>query len=228
MKKEFKYVGRTFPPDHGVRKVTGDLDYCCDVKMPNMLYAKLLLSPIPHGIVKQINTSRAEKVPGVIKIFSHFNSPNKMFSTYRIIPGQQMCFEDETLFAERVKYVGDRVAAVVATSLAAAREAVSLIDIEYEELPALLTPEEALNNREVKIQPRGNVVHEYVVDVGDVPPTTEDCITMESETQTQRIHHAAIEPHGCIAYYDTAGKLTIWTPTQSVYGVRTVVAELFD
>jgi len=228
MKKEFKYVGRSFPCDHGVRKVTGDLDYCCDVKLPNMLYAKLLLSPIPHGIVKRIDTSRAEKVPGVIKIFSHFNAPDKKFSTYRIIPGQQMCYADETLFAERVKYVGDRVAAVVATSLAAAREAVSLIDVEYEELPALLTTEEALNNREVKIQPRGNVAHEYVVDVGDLPPTTEERITMESETYTQRIHHAAIEPHGCIAYYDTSGKLTIWTPTQSVYGVRTVVAELFD
>lgn len=99
------------------------------------------------------------------------------------------------------------VAAVVATSFAAAREAASLIDVEYEELPALLTPEEALNNGEVKIQPRGNVVHEYVVDVGDVPSTTEDCITMESETQTQRIHHGAIETHGCIAYYDTSGNL---------------------
>ncbi|HBI26167.1 MAG TPA: aldehyde oxidase, partial [Peptococcaceae bacterium] len=228
MSKEFKYVGSTFPCDDAVRKVTGDLAYGSDMKVPNMLHAKLLLSSIPHGIVKNIDTSRAEKVPGVIKIFSHLNAPDKMFSSYRIIPGQKMSYADEPLFAKRVKYVGDRVAAVVATSLAAAREAVSLIDIDYEELPALLTPEEALKNEEVKIQPWGNLAHEYAVDVGELPPSNEDCIIMESETQTQSTHHGAIEPHGCLAYYDTAGKLTVWTPTQSVYGARTVVADYFD
>lgn len=228
MQKEFKYVGSSFPCDHAVRKVTGDLEYGCDMKLPNMLHAKLVLSPIPHGIVKQIDTSRAELVPGVVKIFSYLNAPDKMFSSYRIIPGQKMSFADEPLFAKRVRYVGDRVAAVTATSYEAAREAAHLIDVEYEELPALLTPEEALNSREVKIQPRGNVAHEYVVDVGELPSTAEDCIIMESETQTQRTHHGAIDPHGCIAHYDPSGKLTIWTPTQSVYGVRTVVAEYFD
>ncbi|MDD4359596.1 MAG: hypothetical protein PHV50_03430, partial [Syntrophaceticus sp.] len=167
MSKEFKYVGNTFPCDDAVRKVTGDLAYGCDMQLPNMLHAKLLLSSIPHGIVKNIDTSKAEKVPGVIKIFSHLNAPDKMFSSYRIIPGQKMCFADEPLFANRVRYVGDRVAAVVATSLVAAREAVSLIDIDYEELPALLTPEEALKNEEVKIQPWGNLAHEYAVDVGE-------------------------------------------------------------
>jgi CO/xanthine dehydrogenase Mo-binding subunit len=228
MSKKFKYVGSTFPCDDAVRKVTGDLAYGSDMRLPNMLHAKLLLSSIPHGIVKNIDTSKAEKVPGVIRIFSHLNAPDKMFSSYRIIPGQKMSFADEPLFTKRVKYVGDRVAAVVATSLATAREAVSLIEIEYEELPALLTPEEALNNEEVKIHPWGNLAHEYVVDVGELPSAVEDCIITESETRTQRTHHGAIEPHGCLAYYDTAGKLTVWTPTQSVYGVRTVVADFFN
>ena len=227
MGKEFKYVGSTYPCGHAVRKVTGDLLYGCDLKLPKMLYAKLLLSTIPHGIVKKIDTSRAEKVPGVVKIFSHLNAPDKMFNSYRIIPGQQLSFEDEPLFSRRVKYVGDRVAAVVATSFAAAMEAVSLIDVEYEELPALLTTEAALENKEVKIQPRGNLAHEYEVDAGEVPSMADDCIIVESETQTQRTHHGALEPHVCIADYDSSGKLTVWTPTQGVFGVRTVLAELF-
>lgn len=230
MSKEFKYVGSTFPCDDAVRKVTGDLAYGCDMKLSNMLHAKLLLSPVPHGIVKSIDTSEAEKVPGVVKIFSHSDAPDIMFNSYRIIPGQKMCFEDEPLFSRRVKYVGDRVAAVVATSPTAAREAVSLIDVEYEEIPALLTTEEALNSKEVKIQPRGNLAHEYVVDVGDVSQSheeNEECIVVESETHTQRTHHAALEPHVCLVDYDRSGKLTVWIPTQGVYGVRTVLADLF-
>lgn len=69
MSKKFKYVGSTFPCDDAVRKVTGDLAYGSDMRLPNMLHAKLLLSSIPHGIVKNIDTSKAEKVPGVIRIF---------------------------------------------------------------------------------------------------------------------------------------------------------------
>ncbi len=227
MSKGFKYVGNTFPCSDAARKVTGDLLYGTDMKLPHLLHAKLLLSSIPHGIVKRIDTSRAEKVPGVIKIFSHLNAPDKMFNSFRIIPGQELCIEDEPLFSRRVKYVGDRVAAVAATSLAAAREAAALIDVEYEELPALLTTEEALSNKEVKIQPGGNLAHEYEVDVGEVPFKAEECITVESETQTQRTHHGALEPHVCLAYYDCSGKLTVWTPTQGVFGVRTVLAEFF-
>ncbi|MEG3067803.1 MAG: molybdopterin cofactor-binding domain-containing protein [Syntrophaceticus schinkii] len=119
------------------------------------------------------------------------------------------------------------MAAVVATSFAAAMEAVSLIDVEYEELPALLTTEAALENKEAKIQPRGNLAHQYEVDAGEVPSMADDCIIVESETQTQRTHHGALEPHVCIADYDSSGKLTVWTPTQGVFGVRTVLAELF-
>jgi len=197
------------------------------MKPAEMLYAKLLLSPIPHGIVKRIDTTRAEKVPGVVKIFSHFNAPHKMFNSCRIIPGQKFCIEDEPLFAARVKFAGERVAAVVADSLAAAREAVSLLDVEYEELPALLTTEEALNNKAVKIQPGGNLADQYEVEVGDSAPAA-DCLVVESVTQTQRTHHAAIEPHVCLAHYDGSGKLTVWTPTQGVFGVRSVLAEFFS
>ncbi|MEG3069418.1 MAG: hypothetical protein RQM95_14940 [Syntrophaceticus schinkii] len=69
-------------------------------KLPKMLYAKLLLNFIPHGIVKKIDTSETKRVPGVVKIFSHLNAPDKMFNSYRIIPGQQLSFEDEPSFPE--------------------------------------------------------------------------------------------------------------------------------
>lgn len=223
----FKYVGGTFPSDDAVRKVTGDLVYGSDMKLPNMLHAKMLLSPIAHGIVRKIDTGRAERLPGVVKVFSCLNAPVTKFNRYAHVPGAKYSPEDETLFAKEVKFAGDRVAAVVATSLEAAREAVTYIDVEYEELPALLTTEESLNNGEVKIHLTGNLIHEYEFALGEKSSPTEAFITVESETQTQLIHHAAIEPHLCLAEYDSSGKLTVWSPTQSVFGVRSLLADFF-
>jgi CO/xanthine dehydrogenase Mo-binding subunit len=227
LRKDFQYVGQTFPNFDAAQKVTGQLIYGSDLTLPHMLYAKLLLSPIAHGLITKIDTSKAEAVPGVIKVFSHVNAPDQVYSRYRIIPGQDSCLADETLFAAKVRFVGDRVAAVVATSLEIARDAVELIEVEYEELPALITPEKSLQNKEVKIHPQGNLLHEYDLEVGEKCQPTADCLTVESTTKTQRIHHAAIDPHVCVADFDGSGKLTVWSPCQGVYGVRTVLANLF-
>lgn len=223
----FKYVGRTFPCDDALRKVTGDLVFGSDMKLPNMLHARLLLSSVAHGLVKRIDTARAERVPGVVKVFTHLDTPATKFNRYVHVAGSHYGPADETLLAREVKFAGDRVAAVVATSLEAAREAVSLIEVDYEELPALLTTEEALGSSEVKIHPSGNLIHQYDFELGEKRPPGEDCIIVESQTQTQLIHHAAIEPHLCLAQYDSSGKLTVWTPTQSVFGVRNLLSEFF-
>lgn len=227
MSTNFKYLGSTFPGDDAVRKVTGDLVYGSDMKLPNMLYAAMLLSPVARGIIRSINTAGAEKLPGVIKVFSCLNTPGTKFNRYVHVHGAHEGPEDETLFAKEVRFTGDRVAAVVATSLVIAREAVARIDVEYEKLPPLLTTEESLNNREVKIHPAGNLIHTYNFNLGEETSPAGDCITIETETRTQLSHHAAIEPHLCLAEYDSAGKLTVWTPTQSVFGVRKLLADFF-
>lgn len=227
MSTGFKYVGSTFPCDDAVRKVTGDLVYGSDMQLPRMLHARLLLSPVAHGVIKKIDTAPAEKLPGVVKVFSYLNAPDKRFNRYAHVPGAKYGPGDETLLAKVVRFAGDRVAAVVADSLETAREAVSLIDVEYEELPPLLTPEESLNNREIKIHPSGNLIHEYNYVLGEKSFLPGDFVTMESETRTQPIHHAAIEPHLCLADYDSSGKLTVWSPTQSVFGVRSLLADFF-
>jgi CO/xanthine dehydrogenase Mo-binding subunit len=222
---DFSYVGTYLPGSDAAIKARGALVYGSDIKLPNMLYAKLLLSEIPHGIVAGIDASRAEALPGVVAVFTCFNTPDTPYSRYRLMPRQKSCPEDETLFPRNVRYVGDRVAAVVATSQAVANAAVRLIKVAYEELPALLTADESLGS-DVRLHPQGNLLHEYRFDHGEPQAADPEALVTTTCTKTQRIHQAAMEPHVCLAAYDGSENLTIWSPSQGVFGARTVVADL--
>jgi CO/xanthine dehydrogenase Mo-binding subunit len=167
---ELQYVGQTYPVHDAAQKVTGELVYGSDIELHGMLYAKLLLSPIPHGMVTKIDSSAAEALPGVVKVFSHLNSPTDVYCRARLTPEQELCPRDETLFSEHVRFVGDRVAAVVATSQAIAEAAVALIDVEYLELPAIFTTEEAQRRDDLPIHPGGNVFFEYEEECGRSRP----------------------------------------------------------
>jgi CO/xanthine dehydrogenase Mo-binding subunit len=214
--QELRYVGGSYPVHDVAQKVTGELVYGSDFTLPGMLHAKLVLSPVPHGIVRRVDASRAEGLPGVVKVFSCFNSPMTTFCRARIHPGQDLATHDETLFSERVRFVGDRVAAVVATTRAAAVAAAALVEVEYEELPALLTVDEALSRDDVPIHPGGNLVYEYEVEKG-AAPATEDALVVTSATSTPRVHHAALEPHVCVAQGHGGGGVTVWTTSQGSY-----------
>lgn len=228
MDNRLKYVGHTFPIHDAPQKVNGSLVYLSDLKLPGMLYAKLLLSPIAHGWIKGIDTSRAEALPGVVKVFTYLNTPAKTFSRYRILPNQDYCLEDERLLTDKVRFVGDRVAAVVATSKETAQQALALIQVDYEALPVLSTPEEALGDQETQIHPGGNLLHEYELSWGEKVPLAEDCIEVETQTKTQKVHHAAMETHVCLADFDSSGKLTVWAACQGAFGIRTIVADLLE
>ncbi len=222
---ELLYVGGSYPVHDAPLKVTGELIFGSDLSMPGMLHAKLILSPIPHGIVKQIDAARALKLPGVVGIFSHENAPMEGFSRARIHPGQDLCFYDETLFSKHVRFVGDRVAAVLATSKETAQAAASLVEVEYEELPPLLTVSAALAPEAPLIHETGNLLHKHEVENGE-RPDFDEAVVISSTTTTPRIHHSALEPHVCVAQAHCDGTLTVWTTSQGVYAARTVIAEL--
>lgn len=225
MTEDLQYVGGSYPVHDVAQKVTGELIYGSDFSVPGMLHAKLILSPIPHGMVKRIDASHAEALPGVVQVFSHQNAPGDCFSRARIHPGQDMSFYDETLFSEHVRFVGDRVAAVVATSRATAEAAAALVDIEYEELPALLTVDEALAPDAPAIHEGGNLLFEHEIERGERPDLN-GAVIVSTATSTPRIHHAALEPHVCIAQGHSTGGMTVWTTSQGVYAARSVIAEL--
>lgn len=225
MSDDLRYVGGSYPVHDVTEKVTGELVYGSDFSVPGMLHAKLILSPIPHGYVTHIDASRAEALPGVVKVFSHENAPMDGFSRARIHPGQDMSFYDETLFSRHVRFVGDRVAAVVATSRETAAAAAALVEVEYEESPAMLTVDAALAPDAVPIHEDGNLLFEHEIDKGR-RPDLESAVLVSSATSTPRIHHAALEPHVCIAQGHSTGGMTVWTTSQGVYAARTVIAEL--
>jgi xanthine dehydrogenase molybdenum-binding subunit len=226
--KSLKYVGGTYPSHDAEQKAAGALVYSSDLKLPGMLYAKLLLSPVAHGLIKSIDTSRAETAPGVFGVFTHLNSPNTGYNRYRLLHDQEFCPEDDTLFTGKVRFVGDRMAAVVADSPGAADAAVSLITVKYEALPVMTTPEEVLRDGAVPIHESGNLLHEFDIILGEAPPPEEGDIRVETVTRGQRTHHAALEPLACLAACDSSGRLTVWSPSQGVYGARTVLADLFQ
>jgi CO/xanthine dehydrogenase Mo-binding subunit len=226
MATPFKYVGRNYPVADAARKVSGQLVYGSDLRLPGMLYAQLVLSPHAHATVGPIHTGRALSLPGVLGVYSCHNAPSTPYTRYRIVPGQVGCIDDETLFASTARFVGDRIAAVVASSLEAAREATRLIEVEYTELPPVLGAEAALEPGAALVHPGGNLVHEFECATGEPAEVTAEALTTCTAVCTQMLHHAAIEPHTCLANFDASGELTIWSPCQSVYGVRTVVAEL--
>ncbi|MGI6684327.1 MAG: xanthine dehydrogenase family protein molybdopterin-binding subunit [Bacillota bacterium] len=228
MRGQFNYVGKSYPIHDALAKVTGELVYAGDIKFPHMLYAKLLLSPIAHGMIKDIDTRKAEELPGVVKVFTYKNSPSTPYNRYRLLPEQENCPEDQVLFSQKVRYYGDWVAVVVAQSEDIAHEAIGLIDVTYEEFPAVTDLSDALTT-EIKIHETGNLIHEYGYNIGNEGKDADECIeneiSVESIVRTPRVHHATMETHVCVARHDISGGITIWSSCQGAFGVRTVVAD---
>ncbi|MDW7674710.1 MAG: molybdopterin cofactor-binding domain-containing protein [Bacillota bacterium] len=225
---ELKYVGKRVPIHDAVEKVTGKLKYTGDMDLTNMLTAKILFSPIPHGRIKRIDTSKAEKLPGVAGVFTYQNSPQIKYNTAVWFLGQQG-LETEVLFTDVVRFVGDRVAAVVAIDADTANQALSLIEVEYEELPFTTSPEEALLEGFVPIHPGGNLAKEVSVNVGDIDKAfQEEHCTFQDAVTTQRVHHCAMENHVCVADCHANGKVTVWTPCQNVFAVRLLLCKVLS
>ncbi|MDF2674537.1 MAG: xanthine dehydrogenase, partial [Clostridiales bacterium] len=227
MHEDYSYIGNKYPIRDAALKVTGDLKYVGDMKLPNMLYAKILFSPIAHGRIKKIDTSKAEALPGVKAVATYLNSP-------RIPYNSAMRFYEhdipmvEYIFDDRVRFVGDRVAAVAAEDLETAQKAINLIEVEYEELPAIFDPEEALKVNAVKIHPTGNKITTITQVAGDVDTAflTADHI-FEDRYTVPAIHHGAMETHVTIANYDHMGKLTVWSPNQNTFAYRIILSKIF-
>lgn len=217
---DFSVIGKPAVMIDGTAKVTGTAMYTDDMKLPGMLYGKILRSPHPHARIVRIDTSRAAALPGVKAIITGKDTPNK----YGILPIGQ----DETALAvEKVLYVGHEVAAVAATTEEIAEAALDLIDVEYEILPAYLDAEKAMaatDNFLHADRPR-NIEKEYHHDFGDVEQGfAQSDLVLEDDFFAPRITHAAMEPHSALAFYEPNGKLTLWTSTQTPHYVHRGVA----
>ena len=153
---QFEYVGKSVLRRDGVDKTTGRGLFTTDMFLPGMLFARVLRSPHPHARIVSIDTSAAEKLPGVKAVMCHKNGPKNLFNAsvpmFLTIPQLERVL-DQYLFDDVVRYVGDEVAAVAATSEAIAAKALELIKVEYELLPAVFDPLEALKPEAPELHP---------------------------------------------------------------------------
>jgi len=236
--KEFSVVRRDERKVDGVPLVTGRPKFVADVDLPDTLYVKILRSPHAHARIVRIDTSKAEAIPGVAIVLTHENTPRRRFTT----AGQgypEPSPYDTRMFDTKVRFVGDRVAAVAAETRRIAKEAVKAIRVEYEELPAVFSIDEALAPGAPVIHdeddstgiydPARNIVADVDIDVGDVEAGfAESDVIVETVCELQYAQHTPIEPHVVLSYLDSDGRLVIRTSTQVPFHVRRIVAYALD
>ncbi|MBV6521817.1 MAG: hypothetical protein MNPFHGCM_01961 [Gemmatimonadaceae bacterium] len=213
--RDHDIVGRGVPRYDAPDKVTGRAKYTADIRLPGMLHGKILGSPIAHGIITRIDTSRARALPGVFAVITGADVPDRY---YGVSPAR----EDEKILArERVRCVGDEVAAVAAVDEETAERALALIDVEYEELPAVLDAEAALAPGAPVIHPEhpryaGNVNTRVDWHFGDVERGFAEADHVREQRFTgNRTYQAPMEPHAALARWEAhGGRLTLWASTQ--------------
>lgn len=226
MADNYKYVGKYMPMQDIKEKVTGKRKYVGDMKLHDMLYGRLLLSSIAHGIIEDIDTSEAESLPGVEAVFTYKNTPNIKYNSHRWYEGLKI-LEDENMFTDKVRFVGDKIAAVVARDLGTANRAISLIKVKYKELTPVIDPKEALKESSPKIHEDTNLVFSKEMKYGDCDSEFDNTeFIVEDTVITQKVHHAAIEPHVCLSSIDEFNNIVIWTGCQVVFQIQLIVSQV--
>jgi len=226
-----RYIGKNVPKVDALEKSLGKAIYINDITLPGMLHGKILRSPYPHARIIKIDTSRAKRVPGVKAVITADDLPDSRFGPF---------IKDEPVLArDKVRYIGEPVAAVAATDLDAAEEALELIIVEYEELPAVFDPLEAMKADAPLIHENlkdyvttfqaiqnGNVCSQTTFVQGDIEKGFREADVIVEETfTTQMQHQCYIEPAGAIAQMDVSGKFTVWSSTQAVFIHQARIAE---
>jgi CO/xanthine dehydrogenase Mo-binding subunit len=217
----------------GPLKVTGRARYTADLHLPGMLRARFLLSPHPHARIVSIDTSAARRVPGVHAVLTGADIGERRFG--------RNVFDWPVLAYERVLFVGERVAAVAAETREAAEEAVGLIEVEYEELPAVVDAEAALAPDAPVLHPRFSDYHALnrpegplphpnlqgysLVTKGDVERGFAEADHVFEDTYTApRQHQGYLEPHGCVVWFEEQGQVRVRTTNKSPFALRQQLA----
>ena len=225
-------VGQPMPRVESPAKVAGVLKYTADVHRPDMLWGKVLRSPLPHARILNIDTSRAKALIGVKAVITAADVSGKLVgASLKDLP---------VLARDRVRFIGEEVAAVAAVDADTAEEAIALIEVEYEESPAVFEPLDAM-------KPDAPIIHpDYASYLG--PPTkapelrnvqtlvqqskgdiergfAESDYVFENSYQTQMVHQAYIEPHACLVETDGSGRVAVWSSNQGMFKLRNELAE---
>ncbi|HSR43588.1 MAG TPA: molybdopterin cofactor-binding domain-containing protein, partial [Longimicrobiales bacterium] len=236
-KSDLHLIGSRMRKVDGLAKSSGRARYTDDIALPGMLHGRILRSPHPHARIVSVDTSEAEAMPGVHGVITGRDMP----TLYGIIPWTP---DEYALAVDRVRYVGDGVAAVAAVDEDTAIDALERIRVEYEELPVFLDPEEALASEGSYedggyIHPprkegrSGNVTKKVLLEFGDVDGLMEDSdVVVEGEYFFEGTTHTPIEPHCAIGRYEEDGsgtpRLTVWSSTQVPHYLQRELARVLE
>lgn len=198
-------------------KVCGKAQYTADIKLPGMVHAVVVRSTVPSGEIVSVNTAAAEKSIGVLAVYTGRDVPH--------LANQPQ--ERPVLCTDRVRYIGDGVALVVAESRAQARDAARLVAVEYRELPALLDAQRALDEDAPRVHEGGNKICTYRTKRGDAAAALQAAPhTLTRAYTTQRVQHVCLETEAALADYDAeAGEMNVYCPVNSPFVIRKVVAD---
>lgn len=229
MSRDFSVVGKSLRRVDSVARATGRIAYGVDVKLPGMLHGKILRSEYPHARILHIDYGPALRLPGVKAVVTGADDPGGRF-------GSRMA--DQAMMAhEKVRYIGEPVAAVAAVDEERAEEALSLISVEYEPLPAVFDPIEAMRPgapiiheqmHEYKYwegwcnpRPGTNIINALALRKGNIEQGfAEAAVVAENSYRTHAIQHVSMEPHACVVQAEADGRLTVWSCTQAPYLLR--------
>jgi 4-hydroxybenzoyl-CoA reductase alpha subunit len=216
-------IGKRIPKIDSIYMATGEAKYLDDIKLPGMLYGKVLRSPHPHAKILHIDISKATKLTGVKAVITADDTTKVKFCHLPITPNKMVLNDD------RVRFIGDEVAAVAAVDEITAEEALDLIKVEYEILPAVFDPEEAMEPEAPKIYEdcENNIATRFVREFGDIEKGFKEAdLIFEDRFSCPPVVSCTIEPHGCIASFDVSGRLTLWTSTQNPYNIQRALANV--
>ena len=223
----YQIIGQSIPRVDNTGKVTGDARYTADVLLPGTLWAKTLRSPYPHARIARVDTSRAEKAPGVRAILTGADVRGILYGRrYRDI---------SVLAQDRVRFIGERVAAVAADTLEQAEEALEFLEVDYEELPAIFDPVAALQEGAPIIHPDVNSYpglpkplarpsNAFVNDIftrGNIAEGfAQSDVVVENTFTVSRVHQAFLEPHCCLVWIDDQDRVQMWSPNKAPQGLK--------
>ena len=222
--EQFRFVGKPLQRGDAAEKVTGQWSFGTDFTLPGMLYAKAVRSPYAYALIKSIDISWARKLPGVSAVITGEDVSYRFGSAVR----------DEPFLARgKVRYAGEPVAAVAAVSEEAAREAIDLIDVEFEELPGIFDPLEAMKadapiihedigsydlEPTFSLTPNSNIINHTKIRHGNIEQGFQDSeVIFEDVFTTQYVQHCPLETHVGIAQVAADGSVTLWCNSQSPY-----------
>lgn len=224
---EFSVIGKPLPRVDSWEKATGTAIYGVDVNLPRLLFGKILRSPLPHAGILNIDTSRAERLRGVRAVVTCEDSPKIKFGFFK---HKNPIYGDcHPLKCDKVRCLGDEVAAVAAVDEDVAEEALELISVEYQELPAIFDPLAAIEPGAPQVHQgvENNILNTIVLKGGDIEAGFGQAeVILQDRYRTGAVAPCCMEPHQALAAYDLSGRLTVWSSTQMPFYLRAHLADV--